>query len=137
MTGKPTVTLTDPEKVVIDLLIAAGQPAGTVKTEFPSNTLTGTNTRVQVELESSNVVRYPIQERAQVRVVAYAAPGKRDAVKTLAATLLADLYAFPGSASVAGIVPLSGRSAVTVDPTTRNLMCWVLVRVDLTASVAS
>ena len=134
MRPKPTVTLPDAEKLVIDLLLAAGQPAGTVKTEFPSNTLAGSNTRVQVELESSNTSRYPIMEKAQVRVVAYCAPGKRDAVKTLAATLLASLYTFPGNGSVAGIVPLSGRSAVTVDPTTRNVMCWVLVRVDLLAT---
>jgi hypothetical protein len=132
---KPEVTLPDPEKAVIDLLVAAGRTG--VSTDFPSAKLTGTNTRVQVELEASDTSGYPVTERAQVRVVAYAAPGKRDNVKALAQLLLSDLYSYAGSASVAGVVPISGRSAVTTDPSNQNVACWVLVRVDLKASLAS
>jgi hypothetical protein len=132
MRPKPTVTLPDPERITIDAFVAAGRTGVSVR--YPSSTLTGTNTRVQVELESSSVIRYPIMERANLRVVAHAAPGKRDEVKALAATLLADLYVHPGNASVAGFVPLSGRSGVVTDPTTRNEMCWFLVRADLFAT---
>lgn len=130
---KPTVTLPDPEKAVIDIL---GGPT-VAAPEFPSRTLTGTNKRIQVELEASNTDDYPVTSRAQVRVVSYAAPGRRDEVKADAAALLATLYAYPGDADVAGIVPLAGPSAVSTDPGTRNVACWVLVRVDLIATTVA
>jgi hypothetical protein len=130
---KPTVTLPDPEKVVIDVL---GGPTVAFP-EFPSARLAGSSTRIQVELEASDTVDYPVALRAQVRVVAYAGPGKRAEVKALAASLLATLYTYAGGAGVAGIVPISGPSAVSTDPATRNVACFVLVRVDLKASLAS
>jgi hypothetical protein len=132
---KPLVDLPDAERVVIDILLAEGH--ATVRPQYPSTTLTGTNTVLQVQLESSDTAGYPFVERAQVRVTAHAAPGRRDAVKELAGDALADLYVYPGDADVAGIVPRGGRSAVSTDPSTRNEMCWVLVRVDLKASLAS
>ena len=132
---KPAVTLPDPERAVIDLLLAAGRT--NVSTDFPPSPLAGSATRVQVDLEASDADFYPITERAQVRVVAHAAPGKRTAVKALAAQLIQDLYTFDGNASVSGIFPVAGRSAVSVDPDTGNVMCWLIVRVDLLASLAS
>jgi hypothetical protein len=90
-----------------------------------------------VELENSGVDNYPVKEDAQVRVVCHAAPGRRTSVKELAGEVLMDLYTFPGDATVSGIFPRGGRSAVSVDPDTRNVACWVLVRVDLLASLAS
>jgi hypothetical protein len=132
---KPLVDLPDAEVVVIDILLAAGYPV--VRPQYPSATLTGTNTVLQVQLESSDTTGYPFVERAQVRVTAHAAPGRRDAVKELAGDALADLYSYAGDADVAGIVARGGRSAVVTDPSTRNEMCWVLVRADLKASSAS
>jgi hypothetical protein len=133
--AKPLVDLPDAERVVRDVLLAAGH--ATVSTEFPSNRLTGASYWLQVDLEASDTAGYPIVERAQVRVTAHAAPGRRTAVKELASDVLADLYTFAGSADCAGIVPTSGRSAISTDPDTGNVMCWVLVRVDLKASLAS
>lgn len=132
---KPVVDLPDAEREVRDVLLGVGHPL--VTSEYPSAQLTGTNVHLQVDLESSNTADYPIAERAQVRVTAHAAPGRRTAVKQLASDVLADLYSFAGNANVAGIVPISGRSAVSIDPDTKNIMCWVLVRVDLKASLAS
>lgn len=131
---KPLVDLPDVEREVIDALLAVGH--ANVTTNFPDEPLTGTQTTLQVELEASNVDDYPVTERAQVRVTAHAAKGRRTAVKELAGDVLADLYTF-SSANVAGVVPLGGRSAVSTDPDTENVMCWVLVRVNLLASLAS
>jgi hypothetical protein len=131
---KPLVDLPDAERVVIDILEDAGHPV--VKTDYPSTRLTGTDYWLQVDLEASNTADYPVTERAQVRVTAHVAPGRRTAVKLIAAEALADLYTSVSS-TVAGIVPISGRSAVSTDPATGNVMCWVLVRVDLLASLAT
>lgn len=132
---KPLVDLPDAERQVIAILESVGH--SNVSTAYPSEPLTGTNVRIQVDLESSDTAGYPFTERAQVRVVAHAAENRRTAVKQLASDVLADLYSFAGNASVAGIVPVSGRSAISTDPDTGNVMCWVLVRVDLKASAAS
>jgi hypothetical protein len=132
---KPAVSLPDAERAVIDILTSAGQTG--VSTDFPDVKLISPATKVQVDLENSGVGDYPVAERAQVRVTCHAAPGRRTSVKQLAGEVLMDLYTYGGDAAVAGIVPLGGRSAVTVDPDTQNVMCWVLVRVDLKASLAS
>jgi hypothetical protein len=129
------VDLPDAERQVVDVLLAAGHE--TVKTDYPSESLTGTDYWLQVDQEPADSSAYPVLERAQVRVTAHAASGRRTAVKTYAAEALADLCSFAGNASVSGIFPRAGRSDVSIDPDTRNVMCWVLVRVDLKASLAS
>lgn len=132
---KPLVDLPDAEREVIDILEAAGHAV--VKTDYPDESLSGTAYWLQVDQEAGDADDYPVVERAQVRVTAHAAKGRRTAVKQHAAEALADLYSFAGNANVAGVVPLGGRSAVSTDPDTGNVMCWVLVRVDLLASLAS
>jgi hypothetical protein len=134
MTVKPAVVFADPEHKVIDRLVACSHTG--VSTRHPSSTLAGSATRIQVEHESTPSAGYPQAARAQVRITAHAAPGKRDDVKALAAQALSDLYTFEGDADVTGIFPASLPSGVTTDPTTRNEMCWVLVRVNLKASLA-
>lgn len=135
---KPLVTFTDPEALVTYLTstfaarVETYKPA-TISVKFPDAAL-ATTTHLQVELETSNTTDFPILERAQVRVTAYAGPGKRTNVKALASLTQGLLLAHPGSAGIAGIFPLIGRSDVIEDPTTKNLMCWFLVRVDLTAT---
>ena len=133
--AKPLVDLPDAEEVVRDVLLAAGHTD--VRGEFPSNRLSGTSYVLQVDQEPGDARRYPIVERVPVRVTVHVAPGRRTAAKELASDVLADLYTFAGDADCAGIVPRSGRSAISTDPSTRNVMCWVLVRVDLKASLAS
>jgi hypothetical protein len=131
---KPLVDLPDPETVVRDALLDAGHAI--VKTEYPSEALASDTVWLQVDLEASNTDFYPVTERAQVRVVAHAARGRRGAVKDLAQQALADLYVSVNP-DVAGIVPISGRSAVSTDPATKNVMCWVMVRVDLLATTVA
>lgn len=128
---KISVDLPDAEREVIARLVALGR---TARESYPSVRLTGANTVVQVQLEASDTGDYPILERAQVRVVAHAAPGKRTDVKELAGDVLNDLVSWAGNANVAGIFPASGRSAVVTDADTGNEMCWVLVRVALRAA---
>lgn len=104
-----------------------------VSVRAAQSSLSGDATAVQVELESGNVVDFPVTERAQVRVTCYAGAGKRSNVKALASLALG-LLARMHTADVAGVVPMIGRSDVVEDPDTGNLMCWVLVRVDLKAT---
>ena len=129
--AKPEVTLPDAERILIARLAGV---ATTVSTSYPDVTLTGTNTHLQVELENSDTSDYPVAERAQVRITGHAAPGKRTAVKTLMSDVLRELYTHPGNADLAGIVVRLGRSDVTEDPDTHNLMCWVLVQANLKAT---
>lgn len=132
--AKPAVTLPDPERLTIDALAGVGT---TRSPKYPAASLTGSSTHLQVELEASNSADYPVTERAQMRVTCHAGPGKRDEVKDLAGEVLMTLYTYPGSADLAGFVPLGGRSAVSVDPDTQNVMCWVLVRADLIATTVA
>lgn len=136
---KPLVTFADPEALVIAYLKAQFVPRvetykpATVTVDFPASVLT-TATHLQVEIESSGDADRPILERGQIRVTAYAGPGKRTNVKLLASLAQGLLYRHPGDSSAAGIFPLIGRSDVIEDPTTKNLMVWFLARVDLKAT---
>ena len=137
---KPLVTFPDPEALVAGYLISAFAPRsepykpGTITVSFPSTALTGNASHVQAELEVGGVADYPVTERAQVRVTCYAAPGKRSNVKALA-SLAQGLLSVYSDADVANVTPLVGRSDVITDPTTKNLMVWFTVRVDLKATV--
>lgn len=137
---KPPVTFPDPERIVIDFYKAAFAPRSesykpaTITSAFPSSALT-TSTHLQVELEVGNADDYPITERAQVRVTAYAAPGHRDDVKSLASLAQGLLYAWAGNASAAGAFIRIGRSDVVTDPDTKNLMVWFVASVSLKATV--
>ena len=130
----PAVIVSDPEREVVTVLAAALGP-GVAFTAYPSSKIAPGALWVQVELEGGNVADYPITERAQVRITCHAA--QRTAVKAHADTVRRHLATFPGSSTVAGIHPVTGRSGVSTDPDTGNLMCWLLVRVDLKASLAS
>lgn len=133
--SRPAVVFADPEARARSLLIAdmTGRPEAyattSITTSFPTTALTGNGTHLQVELEAADSTDYPVRERAQVRVTAYAPKGKRDNVKNLA-SLAQGLFL-----SHDGVFPQTGRSDVITDPDTQNLMCWFLVRVDLLASV--
>lgn len=139
---KPLVTFTDPEKKLIDYFTTAfaarseAYKPATITTDFPTAALT-TATHLQVELEAGSADDYPITERAQVRVTAYAGPAKRTNVKALASLALGLAGIYSGDSAVAGTKILTGRSDVSTDPTTKNLMVWFLVRVNLKATSAS
>lgn len=133
---KPLVTFADPEKKLIDYFVAQFTPRAdafkpaTVTTDFPTTALT-TATHLQVELEAGGADDYPITERAQVRVTAYAGPAKRTNVKALASLALGLAGKYAGDSQVAGSKVIVGRSGVSTDPTTKNVMVWFLVRLDM------
>jgi hypothetical protein len=129
----PAVVFGDPEATVRESLIAGmtGRPEAyattSVSTYFPATPLAGDDTHLQVELEGTNSEDYPVRERTQVRITAYAAPGRRSNAKDLATLAQGLLLSLPG------VFPSTGRSSVIKDPETRNLMCWFLIRADLLA----
>jgi hypothetical protein len=135
---KPLVTFADPEAVARTYLLAefagrveAYKPA-TVTNSFPTSSLSGDATHVQVELDGVPGGGYPVTERATVRVTCYSAPTNPSNAKDLASLTQGLLYTFPGSADVHGFVPLTGR-VKTVDPTTRNHMVSFTMRADMVA----
>ena len=139
---KPLVTFPDPEAAVVAHLSAtfAARPEtykpATFTTAFPTVALTKPNgTHVQVELEAGGVQDYPVTEKAQVRVTCYAAPGERAKAKALASLTQGLLCSWGGDGEVYAVTPQIGRSDVITDPTTKNLMVWFTVRVDLKATV--
>lgn len=115
--------------------------ASTVSTEFPAATLVNA-THVQVELEASNAADYPVTERAQARFTCHAPPtrraghtvGGRSDVKKLASLTMALVATQGGAAGAAGAFIRGGRSDVSVDPDTKNLMCWFIAEVPLLAT---
>lgn len=129
------VNLPDPERELVTILTAA-LGAGIASTDYPSTTLGAAARKVQVDLEAGDIDDYPVTERAQVRVTCHRPPGKRTDVKVDADLMRRHLVS-SRTANVAGIVPLGGRSGVSTDPTTGNVMCWFLVRVDLLATSAT
>lgn len=139
--SKPLVTFPDPETVLIDFLKAEFLPRveaykpTSISPNFPTAALAGSATHLQVELESSNTDDYPVTERSQVRISGYANGDKRSNVKALASLSMGLLGAAEGVPAIAGIEILGGRSDVTTDPTTKNLICWFLVRVNLKATL--
>lgn len=129
------VQVGDPERELVTILKAALGP-GIASPDYPSETLAEGARAVQVDFEGSDDSDYPIVERAHVRIVCHRPPGDRTAVKDDADDVRRTLVTFGGSAAVSGIFPAGGRSAVSTDPDTGNLMCWFLVRVDLKATPA-
>lgn len=130
MTTVPVV-MADPEILCVDLLDEKFDDV-TASTSYPSTKLAATVAHLQIDLETGSVDDYPVTERAQVRVTAHTGPGRRTDVKRLADDARSELLSWPGNADAAGISPAGGRSGVSTDPDTGNLMCWFLVRVNLT-----
>lgn len=102
-----------------------------IKTEFPAKPIVKGAYRVQLDFEGDAADDYPVTARANVRVTVHANALDRTLVKTAADTCRS-LLKSGRIAGAAGFVP-SGRSAISNDPDTGNLMCWFLVRVDLLA----
>lgn len=137
----PLVTFGDPEAEMVDYLKTAYasrsesfKPAK-VTTEPPVK-LSGA-THVQVEMDGTPSDVYPAGEFATVRFTCHAPAGRRGDVKALASLTQGLAYRFPGSAGVAGAFPLVGRSAVIVDPSTKNLMVWFTCQVTLRPTPAA
>lgn len=136
----PAVVFGDIESDQVDMLKTAfaarseAYKAATTSTSFPAVALDNA-THVQVELESSSTADYPVVERAQVRYTCHAPAvrgtgdtvGGRSDVKKLAALTMA-LVTTNGDAFIR-----SGRSDISTDPDTGNLMCWFIAEHPLLA----
>lgn len=132
---KPLVVPPDAEHVVIDYLatalLARGQDVS-VGVNIPSTWAPGTKPHVQVGLDGTPVVEYPILWRASVRVTVWAST--TTASKALAGLAHGLLLTHPGSTEVGSIRPLTG-TLPTRDPDTGAQLASVSVQVNLRGSV--
>jgi hypothetical protein len=133
--SKPLAVPADAEHVVIDYLtsalVAHGQDV-TVGVDVPiAWTLTGTTAtkpHVQVALDGTPVMQYPILWRTTVRVTVWA--GSTTTAKALVALAQGLLLSHPGSTQVGSIRPLTG-TLPTRDPATGAQLATCTVQVNL------
>lgn len=134
--SRPQVTFADPEAAQKTYLETAftgrteDYVPAKVSTKFPVEPLVDT-TWLQVELEQADGVDYPVTERAQMRFTCHVPADRRSWAKDLASLTQALVYSQPGTESVAGVRRIGGRSAVTADPDTKNLMVWFLADIPI------
>lgn len=125
----------DAEHVVRDYLetaLAARSQDVTVGVDLPTIWTTETKPHVQVALDGTPSVNYPVLWKATVRVTAWSS--STTTAKALAALCQALLCAHPGDVSVASVQPLTG-VLPTRDPDTGAQLASVSVRVNLLAIV--
>jgi len=127
----------DAEHVVIDYLTAALDARGqdvTCGVNIPTTWTDGTKPHVQVALDGTPIVEYPILFRASVRVTCWAST--TTASKALAALCFALLCTHPGGSGVASVRPLTG-VLPTQDNTTLAQLASVTVQVNLLGAVVA
>jgi len=132
---KPLAVPPDAERVIIDFLttaLAARSQDVTVGVDLPTTWTTGTKPHVQVALDGTPSVQYPIMARASIRVTCWHA--YTTTAKALAALCQALLCAHPGSVSVASVQPLTGVLPAR-DPDSGAQLASVSVRVNLRMTV--
>jgi hypothetical protein len=128
---KPLAVPADAERVVIDLLTATlidrGQDV-TVGVIVPTTWTPATKPHVQVALDGTPEVDYPVLWRATIRVTCWAS--STTTAKTLAYLALSLLASHEGSGGVYSIRALTG-VLPTRDPDTDAEMASVTVEVNL------
>ena len=133
--SKPLAVPPDAERVIVDFLttaLAARSQDVTVGVDLPTTWTTTTKDHVQVALDGTPSVQYPILWRASVRITWWASSTTR--AKAGVALCQALLCAHPGSVSVASVQPLTG-VLPTRDPDTGAQLASVSVRVNLLGTV--
>lgn len=134
--SKPLAAAPDAERVTVDYLTTAMAARGetcTVGVVIPTVAWTPTTTsHVQVALDGTPVVQYPVMESATVRVTAWA--GTTTEAKRLLRLSLALLLAHPGGSGVGSVRPLTGCLPAT-DPVTKAQLASGSVRMNLRMSV--
>lgn len=133
---KPLVTFPDAEAVMLGYLEPLLQardeeflPA-TFTNRFPRSAPVGKRTHLQVELDGTPVVEYPVIERATVRFSLYAGPDNPDSAKEAASVVQALVAAHPGSDDVFSTRVLAGRLKGT-DPATKYPFVSLTARINL------
>jgi len=133
--SKPLAIPPDAEHVTIDYLtpalLARGQDV-TVGVDIPTTWATGTKSHVQVALDGTPEVTYPIRWRTTIRLTAWAST--TTAAKALAALAHGLMLQHPGSPEVGSVRPLTG-TLPTRDPVTGAQLASVTVQVNLTGTV--
>lgn len=132
---KPLTIPPDAERVSIDYLTTALAARGqdvTCGVTIPTTWVTGTKSHVQVALDGTPEVFYPIFARASIRVTAWAS--STTAAKALAGLCQGLLCSHPGDAAVGSVQALTG-TLPTQDPVTLAQLASVTVRLNLRYSV--
>lgn len=132
----PVAVPPDAEHVAIDILTAAlGARAQdvTVGVNVPATWTVGTKPHVQVALDGTPEVIYPLMWRASVRVTTW--HESTTIAKALAALSQAILCAYAGSPTVASVQPLTGVLPAR-DPDTGAQLASITCRMNLLGSPA-
>ena len=132
----PLAAAPDAEILAINYLttaLAARGETATVGVIIPTTTTwTGSTKFIQVALDGTPIVEYPVMERASVRVTAWA--GSTTEAKRLCRLVLGLLCSHPGGSGVGSIRPLTG-CLPTKDPTTDAQLATGSVQMNLRMSV--
>jgi hypothetical protein len=131
----PLAVAPDAERVTIDYLkpalIARSQDV-TVGVDIPTTWTTATKPHVQVALDGTPLVIYPITVRATVRLTAWA--GSTTAAKDLVALAMGLMLSHPGDTKVASVKPGTG-VLPTRDHDSGAQLASVTVRVNLLMAI--
>ena len=107
--SKPLAVAPDAERLVIDYLtaaLAARSVAAGVGVDLPATWAPTSVQYVQVALDGTPIIQYPVLARAAVRLTAWAA--NATASKALASLVQGLLCSHPGSASIGSVQALTG-----------------------------
>lgn len=132
---KPVTVPPDAERVLVGLLkvLLAGQGEDvTVGVDLPAEWQPGTKPHVQVALDGTPEVSYPVLWRASMRVTCWAT--STTTAKALAALSQAVLASHEGGSGVYSIQPLTGVQPAK-DPDTAAQLATVTVQVNLRGTV--
>ena len=132
---KPLAIPPDAEHVAIDYLTPALAARGqdvTCGVNIPTTWTSTTKSHVQVALDGTPEITYPIRWRTTIRLTAWAST--TTAAKALAALAHGLMLQHPGSPEVGSVRPLTG-TLPTRDPVTGAQLASVTVQVNLTGAV--
>jgi hypothetical protein len=133
--SKPVAVPADAERTAVDILtaaLAARAQDVTVGVDLPAAWTSGTKPHVQVALDGTPELTYPVMWSATVRVTCW--HSSTTTAKALAALCQAILCSYAGSAAVASVQPLTG-VLPTRDPDTGAQLASITVRMNLLGMV--
>ena len=132
---KPLAIPPDAEHVAIDYLTPALAARGqdvTCGVNIPTTWTSTTKSHVQVALDGTPEITYPIRWRTTIRLTAWAST--TTAAKALAALAHGLMLQHPGSPEVGSVRPLTG-TLPTRDPVTGAQLASVTVQVNLVGTI--
>ena len=133
--SKPLAIAPDAERLTIDYLtaaLAARSVTATVGVDIPTTWSTTSTQHLQVALDGTPSLEYPILARATVRLTAWAS--STTAAKSLVSLAQGLMCSHPGDASAASVQALTG-VLPTRDPVSGAQLATCTVRVNLRMSV--